>query len=153
MKRMLFAGLAALAGAYFFDPHSGARRRNETRDRALAFFRRRGAEAERQARYAQGVAQGVAHKAETVRKKATGAGDRSYDDATLQDKVMSEVFRAPDAPKDRVSVNAEHGVVFLRGQLDSREEIEALVAATGKVEGVQEVRSLLHQPGEPVPAG
>ena len=151
MRKMLFTGLAALAGAYFLDPQNGARRLNEIRDRVLAFFRHRGAEAGRQARYAQGVAHGVAHKVERAKEKATGGGQRSYDDATLQDKVMSEVFRAPDAPKDRVSVNAEQGVVFLRGQLDSPQEIEALVAATRKVEGVREVRSLLHQPGEPVP--
>ena len=152
MKRMLLTGLAALAGAYFFDPQNGARRRNVTRDRIAAFFRRRGVEAGRQARYAQGVAEGVAHKAETFKEKATGAREeRTYDDATLQAKVESEIFRAPDAPKGAVSVNVQEGVVFLRGQLDSAQEIEALVAATGKVEGVQEVRSLLHQPGEPVP--
>ena len=37
---------------------------------------------------------------------------------TLARKVESEIFRAADAPKGAVSVNAENGVVFLRGEVD-----------------------------------
>jgi osmotically-inducible protein OsmY len=151
MRKMIFAGLAGLAGAYFFDPRSGARRRNVTRDRVLAFLRRGERKAEQQARYAQGVAQGVAHKAEKAKEKATGARDRTYDDATLETKVESEIFRSANSHKDRVNVNSENGVVFLRGQLESQDDIDALVAAARKVEGVQDVRSLLHLPGTPAP--
>jgi osmotically-inducible protein OsmY len=151
MRKMIFAGLAGLAGAYFLDPRSGARRRNVTRDRVLAFLRRGERKAEQQARYAQGVAHGVAYKAEKAKEKATGARDRTYDDATLETKVESEIFRSPNAHKDRVNVNSENGVVFLRGQLESQDDIDALVAAARKVEGVQDVRSLLHLPGTPAP--
>ena len=52
--------------------------------------------------------------------------------------------RAAHTPKGHVSVNAERGVVYLRGQLDSAEQIEALVHATGAVEGVKGVKNLLH---------
>jgi osmotically-inducible protein OsmY len=151
MRKTIFAALAGFAAAYFFDPHNGARRRNTTRDRVLAFIRQRGREASRQARYAQGVAHGVAHKAEAAKEKVAGGAERTYDDATLQDKVESEAFRSPDAPKDRVNVNVEDGVVFLRGQLDNREEIESLVAAVRKVDGVHDIRNLLHEPGMPAP--
>ena len=151
MRKAIFAALAGFAAAYFFDPHNGARRRNTTRDRVLAFFRQRGREAGRQARYAEGVAQGMAHKAEAAKAKASGGAERAYDDVTLQSKVESEAFRSPDAPKNRVSVNVEDGVVVLRGQLDSREEIESLVAAVRRVDGVHDVRNLLHEPGVPAP--
>jgi len=151
MRRLMLAGLAGLATGYFFDPESGARRRNTTRDRVTAFFRRGAREAERRARYAEGVAHGVAHKAQTATEKVTGGAERSYDDATLRAKVESEIFRAPDAPKDKVSVNTANGIVYLRGQLEHQEEIESLVAAARKVEGVQDVRNLLHQPGAPAP--
>jgi osmotically-inducible protein OsmY len=147
MRKMIVAGLAALAGGYFFDPTNGTRRRAETRDRVLAILRRGRRQVEQQASYAGGTAQGVAHKAETLKDKATCGRERVYDDATLTAKVQSEIFRSADAPKDRVSVNAEHGVVFLRGTLDSQDEIEALVASARKVEGVQDVEALLHTPG------
>jgi osmotically-inducible protein OsmY len=45
-----------------------------------------------------------------------------------------------------VSVNAEGGVVYLRGRLDSEREIEELVRAAGAVEGVKRVESKLHTP-------
>jgi osmotically-inducible protein OsmY len=66
------------------------------------------------------------------------------DDVTLSQKVESIAFREAGTPKGHVSVNAERGVVFLRGQLETTEQIDALVSAAGHVEGVKEVRSLLH---------
>lgn len=34
-----------------------------------------------------------------------------YDDATLAQKVMSELFRDPHVPKGAINVNPENGVV------------------------------------------
>ena len=68
------------------------------------------------------------------------------DDVTLSRKVESIAFREAGTPKGHVSVNAERGVVFLRGQLDSPDQIEALVDAAGAVDGVKEVKNLLHTP-------
>lgn len=65
--------------------------------------------------------------------------------------VESQIFRGADAPKDAVNVNVEAGVVHLRGQVRSREEIEGLVEAARSVDGVGGVRSLLHLPGEEPP--
>lgn len=48
-------------------------------------------------------------------------------------------------------MNVEAGVVYLRGQLDSAEEIDRLTEAVREVEGVGAVRSLLHLPGEEPP--
>jgi osmotically-inducible protein OsmY len=143
---------AGAAGAYFLDPDNGKRRRHIARDRALALIRKPARtavrEAERRASYAQGVVKGAVHDATTY------GGDRDasrLNDPALAAKVESEVFRDPDSPKGAVSINVEGGVVYLRGELGSREDIEGLVAATKQVDGVGEVRSMLHLPGEEPP--
>ena len=46
----------------------------------------------------------------------------------------------------------EDGVAYLRGQLDDDEAIGRLVNAVREVDGVRDVQSLLHQPGEAAPA-
>ena len=71
-------------------------------------------------------------------------------DAGLARKVESEIFRPVDAPKGKVDVNAENGVVFLRGEVD-RPWIERLGNEAEQVRGVKAVRNLLHAPGTPAP--
>ena len=73
------------------------------------------------------------------------------DDPTLKAKVESEIFRDADAPKDRVSVNSQYGVIQLRGEIESQELIDELVERARAVQGVREVENLLHVPGEPAP--
>lgn len=72
---------------------------------------------------------------------------RDYDDTTLARKVESEIFGSEDFPKGAISVNAQHGTVELRGQVEREEEIEAIGAAAAKVAGVDDVHNLLHTPG------
>ena len=74
-----------------------------------------------------------------------------YDDAELAHKVESVVFRHDDLPKGKVSINAENGTVFLRGQVDSPDTIVRLERAVREVEGVGGVENLLHVPGTPAP--
>jgi osmotically-inducible protein OsmY len=123
---------------YFLDPHSGRRRRHVARDRMLKQVRRSCREASRKARYAGGVAEGKAHEAASA-----GQPTPQPDDATLADKVQSEIFRSREAPKGTVNLNAENGVVYLRGHVDNQEWIDRLIADARAVEGVREVRSLL----------
>ena len=47
-------------------------------------------------------------------------------------------------PKGQVSVNADNAVIYLRGQLESDEQIEKLMRATHAIEGVNGVENLLH---------
>jgi osmotically-inducible protein OsmY len=143
----LAAGVAGgAAGAYFLDPQNGRRRRHVAFDRAKALLRRGAAESERRARYAAGTAKGAAYE-------AAGAGDgaESLPDPDLANKVRTEIFRDADAPKGDVSVNAENGTIYLRGEVGSAEQIERLGAEAREVNGVREVVSLLHLPGEPAP--
>jgi osmotically-inducible protein OsmY len=135
------------AAAYFLDPEGGARRRNQTRDKAVSKAKTRASEAAGTAKQAAGKARGAAH---SVTPSVPGRGD-TPDDVTLAHKVESEIFRSADAPKGAVSVNAENGVVFLRGELADREWIDRLGDEAKKVDGVKEVRNLLHLPGTEAP--
>ena len=142
MKRLRFAALGA-AFAYFFDPDNGRRRRKVTADRLAALSRRHGKRLARAgASQARGLKQKATHRREEEKPQP--------DDVTLARKVESEIFR--DAvPKGKIDVNAENGKVVLRGEADSAEMIEQLVGSARKVQGVQDVESLLHTPGEPAP--
>jgi osmotically-inducible protein OsmY len=142
-------GIGAAVGAalmWLFDPSEGRRRRATARDRGLAFLRRG---ARRGARAGRGIgaeAYGLRQKAAHLREQP-----KQYDDQTLKDKVESELFRDAHAPKGHVNVNAQNGVVQLRGEVDSPELIDELVRRARKVQGVQEVENLLHLPGTPAP--
>jgi osmotically-inducible protein OsmY len=72
-------------------------------------------------------------------------------DATLVQRVESELFRDPDVPKGRININAEAGMIALRGVLDRPEQIRAVENAVSRMPGVRGVQNLLHLPGTPVP--
>ena len=148
MKRLLAIG-AALGAAvtWFFDPQNGARRRNMTRDRVVAFFRQGGRKAGRAGRGVAAEAYGLKQKAAHLKEEEKPQPD----DITLARKVESEIFRGAEAPKGRVNVNAEDGVVVLRGEVDDEGMIKDLEKAARKVQGVREVENLLHMPGTPAP--
>ena len=76
---------------------------------------------------------------------------KDYDDATLKDKVESELFRDEHEVKGAININAQEGVVQLRGEVPSQDLIDVLVERTEKIQGVREVESLLHTPGTEAP--
>lgn len=90
-------------------------------------------------------------KTKAAANAVTPSPTPDYDDVTLTRKVESEIFRPEGAPKGSVSVNTENGVVSLRGELSNVDEIEALEAATRKVDGVKDVNNLLHPPNTEAP--
>ena len=73
--------------------------------------------------------------------------EERLNDPALASKVESEVFRDTEIPKDKINVNVEYGVVYLRGEVPDRELMDELVARTRKVEGVQGVENLTHLAG------
>jgi len=82
-----------------------------------------------------------------------GAGrepaEERLNDPALARKVESEVFRGEEIPKGSISVNAEYGVIYLRGEVPSRELMEELATRVRAVDGVRAVENLTHLPGEP----
>jgi hypothetical protein len=65
-------------------------------------------------------------------------------DPALARKVESEIFRGEEVPKGSINVNAENGVIYLRGEVKQPEQVEELGKAARKVAGVREVKNLLH---------
>jgi hypothetical protein len=136
-KLRLIALGAALT--YFFDPENGKRRRKVAADRLVALNRRHG----------KRMIKGTVSQTHALKQKATHRREEpkpQADDVTLARKVETEIFRDADVPKGKINVNAENGKVFLRGEVDSPELIEDLVTKARKVQGVEEVESLLHTP-------
>ena len=146
MKLLALGGLLGAAITYLFDPQSGRGRRATLRDRSAAFVRGGGRKTVQAGRAVAAEASGVTQKVQHLKQEP-----REYDDATLAQKVQSEIFRDPDAPKGQVDVNAEDGVVVLRGEVERPELMEELVEKTRKVQGVRDVQNLLHLPGTPAP--
>jgi osmotically-inducible protein OsmY len=143
IKKLRIAALGA-AVLYFFDPDNGKRRRKVAVDRLGGLFRRHG---RRLARGARAEAYGLKQKAKHLRERPKPQPD----DVTLAHKVETEIFRDPEVPKGQINVNAEGGVVFLRGQVEQRDLIEDLEQKARSVQGVVGVENLLHTPGEPAP--
>lgn len=143
MAALLVAGGVGALAEYFFDRQHGARRRHMMRDRTGAALRRRSRGAARRAKYIEGVAEGVAYKAAHA-VPGVGGHKEPPDDVTLAQKVESIAFRKAGVPKGQVSVNADNAVVYLRGHLESDEQIDELVRATHAIEGVNGVKNLLH---------
>lgn len=85
-----------------------------------------------------------------------GAGrapaEERLNDPALTRKVESELFRGDDIPKGKISVNAEYGVIYLRGEVPSTELRDELTARARAVDGVRGVENLTHLPGEAAPA-
>jgi|SRR5215210_5145694 len=147
MKRLLGIGAAIAALTYFFDPQNGARRRNMTRDQVLAFFRRGSGKAAQTGRSLTSQATALKQKATHLREEEKPEPD----DVTLARKVETEIFRDAEVPKGKINVNAEDGVVFLRGEIDDADLIRDLEKAARNVQGVREVENFLHAPGTEAP--
>jgi osmotically-inducible protein OsmY len=88
-----------------------------------------------------------------LKSAAPGVGrepaDQRLNDPALARKVESEVFRDDAIPKGSLSVNAEYGVVYFRGEVPSREVMDQLTERAREVDGVRAVENLTHLPGEP----
>ena len=142
----LSAAIGGAALAYFLDQQSGRRRRHQTRDQALSLARQATKRARKLVHHVTADATGTARRAAHAVRPPS---DIEIDDATLVDKVESIVFRRRDLPKGQININAENGVVFLRGQVERPELVESLEARVRKVRGVKGIENLLHTPESP----
>ena len=133
---------------YFLDSGAGRRRRHTARDKALSQVRRGERRAVGRARKAELHAIGVARRTVVGRIRK----HEPLDDASLAHKVESQLYRRAGIPKGHISINAEDGVVFLRGVLERPEDIQAIEAVAREIDGVRAVENLVHAPGTPAPA-
>jgi osmotically-inducible protein OsmY len=132
------------AAAHFLDPDSGRKRRHQARDQAASTASSAASAVSSQAHYAAGTVKGAAHAVTPHRHE-------EMDDATLADRVRSEIFRDAEAPKGSVSVDVQAGVAYLRGEVPDQRWIDRFGAEARKVGGIDGVNNLLHTPGTPSP--
>jgi osmotically-inducible protein OsmY len=135
----LAAAMGGVAFMYYADPQTGRRRRHVTRDKALSLARHGAKRGRRLVHHVSSDAKGYVERARHARGEA-----EQVDDQTLVDKVESIVFRDRGVPKGQININAENGVVFLRGEVPDPELVEALETRVRKVQGVRDVTNLLH---------
>jgi len=137
--------LGALA-AQLMDPDRGRSRRARYADQATAMARDAGRALRHGGRVARAT---IAGKSAALTQGHGGAV--MPNDAALAGKVETELFRNPDVPKGAINVNAEQGIVVLRGEVPDAAMREHLEHAARKIPGVWEVENLLHLPDEPAP--
>lgn len=145
------AGIAVAGGAaiaYFLDPERGRSRRAQTIDRLAGTVRRTADSAARAGRKLSSDAGGWTNM--VVSLPARRARE-PLDDATLAHKVETVLFRDPEIDKGKININAENGVIVVRGEvpMDVARQIEIRVR---RIDGVKEVHNLLHEPVETPPA-
>jgi osmotically-inducible protein OsmY len=163
LRTFVLGGAAAAAVTYLFDPQMGKTRRAKLRDQLGARAREAREEAERKQRHAGNLAQGAVStlrsRADEIRERASQATGGAtgvataplVDDTVIEERVRAEALGRPDVPKDRIVVNVEDGVVVLRGELDSRGQIDEVLERVGAVRGVMGIDNLLHVRGTPPP--
>jgi hypothetical protein len=134
--------------AFWLDPELGRSRRRVVRERAWAAVRHGGRRVGRGGRAV--TLQAVGHAKGALHRVRPGE-PAPLDDVGLAHKVESVLFRDPRVPKGRISINAESGTVFLRGQLEDPDLIDDLAARVRDIPGVSEVDNLLHLPGTEAP--
>lgn len=144
---LLGAGAGAL-GTYLLDPDRGRSRRARLGDQAAALLRRGGRQLDRTGRLVTATVEG---KAQALRH--TGPGEAPPNDAALVEKVESELYRDATVPKGTININAENGVIVIRGELPDIETRERIDATIRRIPGVWDVSDLTHLVGEAAPTG
>jgi osmotically-inducible protein OsmY len=144
IRTLFLGGMIGGAIAYLYDPVSGRGRRAQLRDRGLAETRKLRERAEAKQRHLSNLARGTIEGMTTSRIEDT-------DDATITQRIQSEVFGSADVPKDRIALNVAGGVAELRGELDAQEDIDALFVRVSAVQGVRSVRNHLRVHGADAP--
>ena len=146
-KFVRFIQIAVLGAGieYFIDPDRGRARRARAKELVGRTFGRTSRHLVHRLRHVEGVAYGVYRRASHLRM------DEPADDIALVDRVKSEIFTNPDIPKADLTMDAQKGVVTLRGQVEDGDHIRLIETAVGGVPGVTGVHNLLHLPGSPAP--
>jgi hypothetical protein len=90
----------------------------------------------------------------TPRKRTSPQASRApkdLDDVSLARKVETVIFRDDAVAKGKIDVNAADGVVWLRGEAKTPEQIKTLEQETLVIPEVKRVENLLHLPKTPAP--
>lgn len=142
MKLTILTGAALGATlVYFLDPKKGRDRRQK-----LGPITQKAGETQKRAAP-------LAGRAYNTMKEKVGhtPNNPDPDDVTLRDRVESEVFRDPHTSREHINVNVVDGIVELRGEQSTQDDIDKLVKTVRDIANVKDVHNYLHLPGTPAP--
>lgn len=148
---MLIGAVGAAAGAlaaHLLDPVRGRGRRARYVDQGMGMLRRGARVTARAGRVAVAEAEG---KLQAMRAGTGGQAD--LNDAALGEKVETELFRDPSIPKGSININAEDGVVVMRGEVGEEGQRRSLEEKASRIPGVRSVENRLRLAGEAVQHG
>lgn len=137
MRKLITAASVAAGAiaAYLLDPDNGRARRARTKDQAKAGMRSLTETVSQKATYQRNVAQGWVHEAIGAIKP-----ERSFDDATLVQKVRSEILGTwSNEGNPPVDLTVSDGDVTLITDLADSSERQELLRRVKRVEGVRDV--------------
>jgi BON domain len=146
--KVLGGAAVGAAAMYVFDPDRGHRRRIVFRDRSRSLLRHEYRHANRAVR---NKLVDTENRIEGAVIRARGGGRfHPESDVDLREHLRQVIATIDFSTRD-VNVEAVKGVATLRGQVESIEQEDRLIAAVDRVPGVFSVRSFLHLPGTPAP--
>jgi hypothetical protein len=93
-----------------------------------------------------------ARRQQPPRKRTTQQASRApkdLDDVAVARKVETVIFRDRSVAKGKIDVNAADGVVWLRGEAKTPEQIKELERQASAIPEVKRVENLLHLPKTP----
>jgi hypothetical protein len=141
---LIGAGAAGAVLAFVFDPDRGRSRRAKAKDMIAGRARRTARVTGKKTRYVAGKMRGMRHR------MATGIDEKDLelppDDRTLVDKIKSQAIGL-NWDQSRIVINSVSGIVELRGEVDTPEDMERLEKAVRQVPGVIGVENMLHIKG------
>lgn len=147
LRRLLLAAVAGAGLMYLFDPNRGRKRRHMLRDRTRSAWHHGSTRLRHLSRALGANVYGYSQRATHLRP----APGPEANDATLVQRVQSEIYRDPHVPKGHININSEYSVVVVRGQVESPDQIKRIVRLIRRVPGVRDVVNLMHTPGTPAP--
>lgn len=76
----------------------------------------------------------------------TGGDDSAERDQAVTSRVESALFSNGSVPKDQININTVDGVVYVRGTIGTKEQIDEIERRVKGIEGVDAVINLLRLP-------
>ena len=130
LAKMAVVGIGTAIVAYLFDRDRGKGRRAQLMDQTKARVRRAAEAARKQAEYQSNRIEGLTHQFKA------GESPDDLDDATIRQKVKSEVIGPASLPN--IEVDVRNGVVTLSGDLEDS-QYRDLMKKIMKISGVHSV--------------
>jgi hypothetical protein len=147
LPAILLSGLAGAILMYVLDPHLGNRRRKMAIQKLIGTYHRSTHQLAHIGRTSSARLYGLSQRLTHLRP---GEKDTPNDE-TLTQRVRSQLLRDPAMHRHHLNINAEHGIIVLRGAVDHPEQISKLEKEARHIPGVQGIHNLLHLSGTPAP--